>query len=392
MAGSTGERDLTMQNHNERAHALLSASSAHRWLACPPSARLAANYPAQDTKFTREGTLAHEVAESIARERIMNERPTVVWDQLDDVTPEMVACGMAYADYIEERIKTRHAIVRLEERVDYSYWAPEGFGTCDCCILQDGHLTIIDYKYGKGVEVTAKDNPQMMLYALGAIEAFGFMCEIKTVEMHVFQPRINNISWHEMSADDLREWGKTVVKPVARKAIRGAGTYAAGEHCRFCPHAGRCRTLTKTCTDLVGEGPTAAKVPVMAPWEVAEVLKMEPLITLWLKRVKAQALETMMNGGDVPGYKIVAGKEGNRKWSDELKVLGALEAAGYGREDVTETKLLSPAGMDKAIGKKKVAELLTDHITRAPGAPTVVPQTDRRPAYDRAAEIKKDFE
>lgn len=373
----------TTPNHASRQHALLSASSAHRWLACPPSAVAAEAYTNEGTEFTREGTLAHEVAEVYARGD---------WTAPGaSITQEMIDCASGYRDYIQELTKSDDAIVLLEQRVDFSPWVPDGFGTCDCILVQGDTLTIIDYKYGVGVAVSAVDNPQMKLYALGALNDYGIALDVSRVEMHIYQPRINNISVDSLGVDELLEWAEKVVKPTAAKAIKGKGDYAAGEHCKFCPHAGRCRALTKVCTEYVETHSLRVAVPVLAPHEVAGVLAMEPLVALWLKRVKAQALTTLLDGGAIPGYKVVEGKLGNRKWTDELQVLATLEGAGYGREDVTETKLLSPAAMDKSIGKKKVAELLDSLIDRAPGAPTVVPASDKRPAYDRLAEAQNDF-
>ena len=380
------------KDHSSRAHALLSASSAHRWLNCPPSAVAAEMYPNEGTEYTREGTLAHEVAEAYARE------PDLVSGSAERLVPEMVECAKGYADYIQEHITDPAAVVLLEERVDFSPWVPGGFGTCDCLIIQrdmlthGNLLTIIDYKYGQGVPVSAEGNPQMMLYALGALNDYGFAYDVTRVEMHIYQPRINNISRCSLLVEDLLEWAEQTVKPTAAKAAKGEGDYRAGEWCKFCPHAGRCRELTRTCTEYVETHDLRAAVPVLAPHEVAEVLEMEPLVSLWLRRVKAQALDTLMGGGDVPGWKVVEGKQGNRKWSDELQVAEALKAAGYGLEDITETKLLSPAAMDKSIGKRKVADLLDSLIERSPGAPTVVPVTDKRPPLDRLAEAQKDFE
>jgi hypothetical protein len=378
-------------NHSERDHALLSASSAHRWLACPPSAVAAEKYPNQDTDYTREGTLAHEVAEAAAKMIQLN-LPQGYSDlmklgQNPDVTVEMLECADGYADYIQEQIKGDDAIVLLEQRVDFSPWVPDGFGTCDCIIIQGDLLTIIDYKYGQGVPVSAEGNPQMKLYALGALNDYGIAYDVNRVEMHIYQPRINNVSSCSLMVEDLLEWAEKEVKPIAAKAAKGKGSYAAGEWCKFCPHAGRCRQLTKTCTEYVETHSLRVAVPVLAPHEVAEVLAMEPLVTLWLKRVKQQALDTLLDGGEVPGWKVVEGKLGNRKWKDELDVAAALEGAGYAKEDYTETKLLSPAAMDKAIGKKKVAELLDELIDRAPGAPTVVQASDKRPPYNRADEF-----
>lgn len=377
-----------LNNHAERAHALLSASSAERWLACPPSAVAAEAYPRQDTEFTREGTLAHEVAEFYAKGQM-----GALWkgEKREGLTQEMIECAEGYRDYIQEQIQGPGALVMLEQRVDFSPWVPDGFGTADCIIIQGDTMDVIDYKYGKGVAVSAENNPQEKCYGLGALNDYGFAYEVERIRLHIYQPRINNVSVAEMTATDLLAWGDSI-KPVAEQAAKGKGKYNAGAWCKFCPHAGRCRTLTKICSEYVVTHGVGHKIPVLAPHEVAEVLAMEPLVSLWLKRVRDQALTTMLNGEQVPGFKVVAGKPGNRKWTDELDVMAALQAAGYSREDVTETKLLSPAGMDKALGKKKAAELL-EHLTdRAPGAPTIAPDTDKRPAYDRVAEAVKDFE
>ncbi len=390
-----------MSGHSDREHALLSASSAHRWLECQPSAVAAEAYPQQDTEFTREGTLAHEVAEIIARGSVENGYYSVlrldgrVWlpgleDKVKDITEEMVECAEGYADYIEELIHDDSAMVLLEQRVDFSPWVPDGFGTADCIIIQGTTMDVIDYKYGKGVAVSAEDNPQEKLYGLGALNDYGFAYEIETVRLHIYQPRINNVSVDELSAETLLAWGESV-KPVAEQAAKGKGKYKAGAWCKFCPHAGRCRSLSKVCTDYVETHGLRVKLPVLAPHEVAEVLAMEPLVSLWLKRVKDQALTAMLNGEQVPGYKVVEGKQGNRKWVDEQQVGQRLESLGYDWQDITETKLLSPAAMDKAIGKKKVAELLEGMIDRSPGAPTIAPESDKRPVYDRVAEAVKDF-
>lgn len=382
-------------DHKSRAHALLSASSAHRWLACPPSAVAAEAYTNEGTEFTREGTLAHEVAECAARLSMSTHDPRRVGDlflptEKNLVTQEMLDHAEGYADYIQELTKTPDAIVLLEQRVDFSPWVPQGFGTCDCIIIQGNVLTIIDYKYGVGVPVSAVDNPQMKLYALGALNDYGIAYDVTRVEMHIYQPRINNISDCSLMVEDLLEWAEKTVKPTAAKAVKGKGDYAAGEWCKFCPHAGRCRQLTKTCTEYVETHSLRVAVPVLAPHEVAEVLAMEPLVTLWLKRVKAQAMTTLMEGGEVPGYKVVEGRA-SRDWVDELRVAERLRAADFATEDFTKTELLSPAAMEKAIGKKKVAELLPDLIDKKAGAPTIAPMNDKRPAYDRLAEAQKDF-
>ena len=380
---------MELNDHKNRTHALLSASSAHRWLACPPSAVAAEAYPAQDTEFTREGTLAHEVAELVARKGWTDQVAKHL--QRREIDQEMIECAKGYADYIQEQIKSDDAVVLLEQRVNFSPWVPDGFGTCDCIILQGDTMTVIDYKYGVGVPVSAEGNPQMKLYGLGALNDFGIAYDVNRVEMRIYQPRINNVSDCCLMVEDLMEWAEQEAKPIAKEAAQGGGRYCAGAHCKFCPHAGRCPALTMLCTEFVETHDLRVAVPVLAPHEVAEVLAMESMVTLWLKRVKAQALTTLLDGGEVPGWKVVEGKQGNRKWTDEVQVARVLGESGYSLEEVTETKLLSPAAMDNAIGKKKVAELLEHMIDRSPGAPTIVPATDKRPVYDRLAEAKEDF-
>ena len=384
-------------DHKNRDHALLSASSAARWLACPPSAVAAEAYPNEGTDYTREGTLAHEVAELFARVQVIDGHtdqtvvPASCTSAEEAVTAEMQECAKGYADYIQEQTKSPAAVVLLEQRVDYSPWAPDGFGTADCIIIQGNEMDVIDYKYGKGVAVSAEDNPQMKLYGLGALNEFGFAYDVEKVRLHIYQPRINNVSMFELTADELQTWGKKTVAPIAQKAAKGKGTYKAGEHCRFCPHAGKCRTLTKTCTEYVETHGLKAPVQKLAPWEVADILAMEPVLNLWLKNVKDQALTSMMNGEEIPGYKVVAGR-GSRAWTDEFQVADVLKAAGYSQEDITKTELLSVAAMEKALGKKKAAELLDSYIEKKQGAPTIAHQTDKREPYNRLAEAQKDFE
>ena len=376
-----------MIDHTNRDHALLSASSSARWLACPPSAVAAMAYPNEGTEFTQEGTLAHEVAEIYAHDDVTNWENTTE-EIAKEITNEMIECAESYRDYIQEQTKSSTAVVLLEQRVDFSPWVPDGFGTADCIIIQGTEMDVIDYKFGKGVAVSAEDNPQMKLYGLGALNEFGFAYDVEKVRLHIFQPRLNNISTYELTADALLTWGEKTVKPIAEKAAKGKGAYKAGEHCRFCPHAGKCRALTKTCTEYVETHGLKVPIEKLAPWEVADILAMEPVLNLWLKNVKDQALTSMMNGEEVPGFKVVAGR-GSRAWTNELQVVEALKAAGYSQEDITKTELLSVAAMEKALGKKKAAELLENLIEKKTGAPTIAPQTDKRPTYNAADDFDK---
>ncbi len=235
-------------DHGSRAHALLSASSAHRWLNCPPSAVAAELYPRETSEYAAEGTQAHEVAEQVARARVVERLPyPSPSTAYVDVPAEMVDHAVGYADYILEQVRSDDAFVLLEQRVDVSPWVPGGFGTCDCVVLQGDTMDVIDYKYGKGVTVDAAGNEQLSLYGLGALNDFGIAYDVVTVRLHIYQPRLHNVSVWALSAADLLAWGEQV-KTVAALVARGEGDYRAGDWCKFCPHAGRCRELTRVCT------------------------------------------------------------------------------------------------------------------------------------------------
>ncbi len=363
-------------------HALLSASSAHRWLMCPPSAVASTVYEDKPTDYAAEGTKAHEVAAAILSH--------VGLDNVEGYTKEMVRHAEGYRDYIMELKESDDAVVLVEQRVDYSPWVPDGFGTCDCIIIQGNLLRIVDYKYGVGVPVSAVDNPQMKLYALGALNDYGFAYDVQNVEVHIYQPRIGNISSDKFTVNELLAWADTKLKPTAAQAAKGKGKYEAGPHCKFCPHAAKCRKLAAVCKKKI-EGKVTATVPVLAPWEVAEILELEPIISLWLKRVKAYALDTLLNGGEIPGYKVVEGRS-LRDWADTQRVVEVLRDNGYGPDDYFETKLYSPAGMEGQLGKKRTAELLGGLITKKPGSPAVVPESDKREPISRLSDAQKDFE
>lgn len=389
---------MSKNDHSTRAHAVLSASSSARWLKCPPSAVAAMMYPNTGTEFTREGTLAHEVAESVVREKLIEKeisggsRPEIYNCELHEgVTQEMIQCAEAYYDYIQELITDENAVILLEQRLDFSPWVPKGFGTGDCIIIQGNRLDVVDYKFGKGVAVSAVENSQMRLYGLGALNDFGDIYDIQEVGLHIFQPRINNVSVDVLRVEDLLAWGEEV-KPIAKLAEKGQGDFCSGEHCRFCPHAGSCPTLAATCTKAVNISGGKAAVPTLAPWMIADILKQEPMISAWIKAVKDRALTQMLNGEQIPGYKVVEGR-GSREWSDYCEVGGVLSDAGYPPEAFhTQPELLSPAALEKSIGKKKVAELVGALIVSKPGSPTVAPESDKRKPFDRLAEARKDFD
>lgn len=378
-------------DHGSRAHAVLSASSSARWLKCPPSAVAATMYPNTATEYTKEGTLAHEVAEIVAQRQLSAiDFSRFPWR--DDVTQEMISCASAYADYLQELITDDNAVVLLEQRLDFSPWVPDGFGTGDCIIIQGHRLDVVDYKFGKGVAVSAENNSQMRLYGLGALNDFGDIYDIQEVGMHIFQPRISNISMELLTDGELLSWGEAV-KPIAKKAAKGEGDYCSGEHCRFCPHAGSCPTLSADCMKVVKLGRGKAAVPTLAPWMVADILKAEPTITGWLKAVKDKALSQLLNGEEIPGFKAVEGR-GSREWSDPKAVEATLfhDVGLVEEEYMTEPELLSPAALEKSIGKKRVAKLVGSYIVTKPGSPTIAPESDKRKPYDRKEASRKAFE
>ena len=376
-----------LNDHAHRAHALLSASSAHRWLRCPMSATAEAVEPPKDTDYTREGTMAHEVAEWVASGR-SKIGPNLPKGHDDGVTPEMLDCARDYADYIREQAGP-DSVVLLEQRLDFSPWVPEGFGTGDCLILDDDVLVVIDYKYGTGVAVSDENNEQMLCYALGAMNEYGSLYKINRVVMCIFQPRINNVSEWEQSAEEVLTWAEQTLKPAAEKAFGGCGEYAAGAHCKFCAHAGRCRALAKECTDTVELYGQTRTVESLAPWEVDAILRRLPMIELWAKRVQEAALARLMAGEEIPGQKLVEGRS-LRKWDDAAAVVEALKAAGIGpAEYMTAPELMSPAALDKSIGKKKAAEIVGCHVTKDAGKIGIAPAEDKRPAYIPGGEFEK---
>jgi hypothetical protein len=346
-------------------------------------------YPSADTDFTREGTLAHEVAEAVAKERLgKGAKFHPDWGP-ETTTGQMYDCAAAYADYIQELITDDAAVVLLEQRVDFSPWVPGGFGTCDGQVLQGRRLDVIDYKYGQGVAVSAVNNSQMRLYALGALNDFGAIYDIEEVVTHIFQPRLNNVSSERLSVSELRAWGEEI-KLRAQLAAKGEGDMSAGEHCRFCPHAGKCPELAADCSRLIDLGHRAVAVPELQPWMVADILKAEPKISAWLRAVKDRALSCLLNGEEIPGFKVVEGR-GSRAWSDAAEVEARLRNCSYSPEEYLKTELLSPAALEKSIGKATAAELVGHLIVSKPGSPTVAPESDKRKPFDRLAEAREDF-
>lgn len=368
-------------NHKERSHALLSASSAKRWLACPPSARLEDELPEKDTAFSLEGTLAHEIAERKLQEYFFDEEAAI--EERGDIEEQL-------HDYLNRVKEVYHALkekngavnVYLERRLDFSDYVPEGFGTGDVVMLSGETLYVIDLKFGKGVTVDAEDNPQLKLYGLGAINAFEDIYDFEEVVLRIDQPRLDHVSEVIMSKLELLKWGEEI-KPKAKIAYEGKGEFKSGEHCKFCKAQAQCRVLAEENLKAFKE---ATSPELLASHEIAEVLEQLPLIENWIKAIKEFTLAEALKGEYYPGFKLVEGRS-IRKYADELKVVEALKEAGYDEALIYEKKLYGITAMEKNIGKSQFNNVLGGLITKPPGAPTLVPESDKRPVYNTEQQI-----
>ena len=366
-------------------HAILSASGSKRWLNCTPSARLEQNFPNESSVYAEEGTAAHALGEYKLR-KYLHERVKRPTSEYED--EEMEANTDIYAEFIistVERIKETcpHPLVMVEERLDYSYLVPQGFGTGDCVIIADGTLYVMDYKNGKGVFVSCDHNPQMMLYALGALDIFDALYDIDTVTMTIYQPRRSNVSTYTVSTVELLEWAETVLKPTAELAFKGEGEFHCGEWCQFCKAKADCRERARANLALAAYD--FAEPPLLTDEEVEEVLSKVDDLVSWANDIKEYALQAAISGKAWNGWKVVEGRS-NRKYTDERLVAAAVIAAGH---DPYEQKLLGITEMQKTLGKAKFDEILGRFITKPQGKPTLVPMSDKRPAMNTAA---SDFE
>lgn len=369
-----------------KGHAILSASSSDRWLHCPPSARLCEAYEDKGSDYAAEGTDAHALCEYRLKQAlgIPAEDPI---ENLSWYNEEMEECAAGYAAYVVELLETAKQIcadpvVMIEQRVDFSRWVQEGFGTADCILIADGVLNIVDYKHGKGVEVSAVANPQMQLYALGALEIFDGIYDIDTVRMTIFQPRKSNISVDQMDKAGLYEWADTELTQKAHLAYEGQGDFSCGEWCRFCKAKAECRERATANLAL-------ARYEFQAPAllddeEIADILGKVDALTAWASDVKEYALQQAISGKEWTGWKLVEGRS-NRKYTSEADVAAAVESVGL---DPYERKVLGVTAMQKLLGKTRFEELLSPYIEKPQGKPTLVPESDKRPAMNTA---KNDF-
>ena len=367
-------------------HAVLSASSSERWLNCPPSARLCEAYEDKGSDYAAEGTDAHSLCEFRLKQALGIPADDPI-ENLSWYNEEMEDCAAGYAAYVSELLETAKQtcadpVVMIEQRVDFSRWVKEGFGTADCIVIADGVLNICDYKNGQGCLVLADRNPQMMLYALGALEIFDGIYDIDTVRMTIYQPRKSNISVYEMDKADLYEWANSELTQKAQLAYEGQGSFSCGEWCRFCKAKAECRERAEAILALARyEFQTPA---LLADEEIAGILDKVDALTAWAADVKEYALRQAVSGTAFPGWKLVEGRS-NRKYTSEAAVAAAVEGAGF---DPYERKVLGVTAMQKMLGKTRFEELLAPYIEKPQGKPTLVRSSDKRSEWNTA---KNDF-
>lgn len=376
------------------AHAILSASGAHKWLNCPPSARLEEPIPNKSSEYAAEGTLAHELGEITLRKELGEittrkfnaEAKKIEADKL--YTADMPDYVGIYVDTCLEKVAeakatTPDAVFKVEQRLDFSKWVPDGFGTGDFVVIADGTMEICDLKYGKGVPVSAKNNPQMMLYALGALNEFEFLYDIENIRMTIIQPRLDSISSFEITADELLEWGEKGVKPLAELAFKGEGEFYAGEHCGFCRAKCICKARADKNLELAKyEFRTS---PELSDKDIADILGKVDELVKWASDVKEYALEQALKGITYEGFKVVEGRS-NRKYADQDVVADILMANDFTIDKIYKPRELQGlTNMEKIVGKKKLTQLVGDYIIKPPGKPTLVPEEDKREPYNPAA-------
>lgn len=369
-------------------HALLSASASHRWLNCPPSALACTQVEERASPYAQQGTDAHalceyKVGKALGR-KLQNPE-----GHLENFDAEMDDCTDEYRNYVLEQLEQAKKLcpdpqVLIEERLDFSRWVPDGFGTGDCVIVSDRELHVIDFKYGVGVLVNAEDNPQMRCYALGALDTYDGIYDIETVKMTIFQPRRDNISTASMDKDELLAWAEDTLAPAAKLAYEGGGEFHAGEHCQFCRVKATCRKRAEHNLEMARYD--FAVPDTLEPSEIAAILSRIDELVSWGSDIKDYALQQALSGVKYDGFKVVEGKS-NRRFTDEAAVASTVHGAGY---EPYEKKLLGITAMTSLLGKKRFDELLGGLVMKPPGKPALVPEKDKRPAINTATDDFKE--
>lgn len=377
------------------SHALLSPSSAHRWLNCPLAPRLEATLPEKPSEYAREGTVAHSVCEITAKKKfkkvkaaeynrvIKKLKTDAVWDD------EMLHTAETYVEHLTERAMefANEPYIAFEVKVDISDYVPEAFGRCDCVMFGGDTLIITDYKHGKGVPVSPDENPQLMLYALGALKLYKplFGAALKNVTAYIDQPRINAYDGWTCTVDELLAWGENV-KPKAQMAFMGFGEYHAGDWCRFCRANGICKAQAEQQIGAFDDFSAAIGNPsaLLSSAEMGEVLKRGETLVSWYESVKEKALESLLNGEKIPGYKVVEGRS-TRCWTDQDKALDRLQESGVDRAVIYDSVPKTLAQLEKLLGTAKFKELVGEFVTKPQGKPTLALETDSRKEFNSAA-------
>jgi hypothetical protein len=383
-------------------HAILSPSSASRWLVCSKSARLEEQFPDTDSDVAKEGTLAHKLAEIMLAHKLNMISDKEFSDAFREIhgnvfyDEAMFDYCSDYAAFVIDRFEkakqhTSDATILLESEVDLRSYIEEGFGTIDNQIIADGVLEITDLKYGKGVPVSAENNKQMMVYALGALEAHDFLYSIKEVRMTIYQPRIDNITEWQVPVGYLKEWGDKELKPLAAKAFAGDGEFIPGEHCRFCRARATCRANGEKHMELAASEFAGIQPDLLSEETITEILGKADVIKNWLTAVEDYALKQAVTGKKWPGFKLVEGRS-NRVYADEKKVATAVKKLGFKQDQIYTKKLLGIGAMEKLIGKTVFTEKLNGLVVKPEGKPTLIFESDKRPELDSTAAAIKDFE
>ncbi|MBS4831730.1 DUF2800 domain-containing protein [Ruminococcus callidus] len=370
-------------------HSPLSPSSAFRWIKCTPSAKLNAALPDSTSEYALQGTAAHTLCE-YKLQKLLGKDAKDPTENLTYFDAEMADCTDSYQQYVSEQIEKakqfcKDPIVLVEQKLDFSKWVPQGFGTGDCVIVADNILTVIDFKYGVGVLVEAEQNPQMMCYALGALALFDSIYDIENVVMTIFQPRRDNISTYKLSKKELLQWADEILSPAAQLAAKGEGEFKAGKHCRFCKVKATCRKRAEYNLELARYD---FEMPAnLEDTEIEVILSKADELAAWCSDIKEYAFQQALNGKQWNGWKLVEGRS-VRKYINEDAVAETVKNAGY---DPYEHKVLGITAMTRMLGKAKFENLLSSFIEKPTGKPALVPKSDKRPSIDKAVQAADDF-
>lgn len=382
-------------------HARLSASGAYRWMTCPGSVKLEEGLPDNPSEFAKEGTLAHSVAELMLRYDNNEISKAVYTRRLNKLkedaqySTELEELVREYTTRVWEEInnarKTCPDVQPLfEQHLDFSAYAPGGFGTGDVVIVSEPVLYVIDLKYGQGVPVSAQDNPQLKLYALGALEEYGPLYDIRKVAVTIDQPRQNSITTCSYTPEELEAWGRDAVAPKAAEALQEGAAIHPGPHCQFCRAEAVCRARTEENLRLAVLD--FADPPLLSDEEIAQVLAQAEQLASWAKDVQEYAFKEALKGKKWTGWKLVEGRS-VRKYADEAEAAKALLAAGQSEEKIYKPKaLLGITDMTKLLGRKRFEEILSEYIIKPAGKPALVPESGKRPEWNRAEEDFKEEE